>query len=229
MISNTDGLTKPEHESGNPALTIETMTPVEINKNPPISMLPSMEATGIAVLRECLSAANVFLEYGAGGSTMLAGQVGVEVIISTESDKKYSEAVAAEFSSRFAACRHIPCYVDIGPTQQWGHPVDRTSAHKWPNYCSSPWIVAARHHLSPDLVLIDGRFRVSCCLATLVFAKPNTVILFDDYVDRGNYHIVEKYCAPLATHGRMAQFTVSASLDVHEVILDLLKYSTNPA
>ena len=34
----------------------------------------------------------------------------------------------------------------------------------------------ALEHFQPDLILIDGRFRVACCLATLLFAKPGARI-----------------------------------------------------
>src|SRR5699024_4064786 len=43
----------------------------------------------------------------------------------------------------------------------------------------------------PDVVLIDGRFRVACFLTSVLYANPNTKIIFDDYTDRTYYHIVE--------------------------------------
>jgi hypothetical protein len=45
----------------------------------------------------------------------------------------------------------------------------------------SPW---RRGAVKPDLVLIDGRFRLACFLHPLLAAAPGTPILFDDYTNR---------------------------------------------
>lgn len=41
-------------------------------------------------------------------------------------------------------------------------------------------------------MLIDGRYRVACFLATCIYAKKETIVLFDDYEQRKQYHTVEK-------------------------------------
>ena len=46
---------------------------------------------------------------------------------------------------------------------------------------------------SLDLVLIDGRFRVACCLKCYDIINENCVIAFDDFLNRSHYHIVLKY------------------------------------
>jgi hypothetical protein len=81
----------------------------------------------------------------------------------------------------------------------------------------------------PDLILIDGRFHIACFLASILLAKPGTIILFDDYFDRPNYHVVEKYIKPSAKAGRMAEFILNASFNHSEALLDLLAHATNPA
>ena len=48
----------------------------------------------------------------------------------------------------------------------------------------------------PDLILIDGRFRVFVTLAVIKFCslnnkKLNTVIIIDDFKDRKSYHILK--------------------------------------
>ena len=79
-----------------------------------------------------------------------------------------------------------------------------SSAATWPKfhtYPMVPWDLARARGLAPDLVLVDGRFRAACFLASLLFARPGAVILFDDYVDRPFYHTVEAFGTP-ALHGR---------------------------
>lgn len=44
-----------------------------------------------------------------------------------------------------------------------------------------------------DLILIDGRFRVACCLHCYNIIDKNTCIIFDDFLNRPEYHIVLDY------------------------------------
>lgn len=53
---------------------------------------------------------------------------------------------------------------------------------------------------SIDLVLIDGRFRVACCLKCYDIIKDNCLIAFDDFLDRPHYHIVLEYFDIIEKH-----------------------------
>lgn len=44
-----------------------------------------------------------------------------------------------------------------------------------------------------DLILIDGRFRVACCLKCFDKISDECVIIFDDFLNRPQYHIVLDY------------------------------------
>lgn len=44
-----------------------------------------------------------------------------------------------------------------------------------------------------DLILIDGRFRVACCLKVFKQINKECFIAFDDFLDRKVYHIVLDY------------------------------------
>ena len=44
-----------------------------------------------------------------------------------------------------------------------------------------------------DLVFIDGRFRVACCLKCYDVIKDNCLIAFDDFWNGQHYHIVLDY------------------------------------
>jgi hypothetical protein len=118
-------------------------------------------------------------------------------------------------------------HADIGPTREWGNPADRSKVHLWPRYCSGVWARIANERLpQPDLVLIDGRFRVACLLATLVMGRPGTRILFDDYFDRPAYHRVETWAMPIGRAGRMAEFIVPDLPADRTIIAELLATST---
>jgi hypothetical protein len=190
---------------------------------------PSMEREGREHFEQRVRDVNVFLEYGAGGSTLLAAKLGAKEIHSVESDKGFLAAVRERIVQDSPATRVHAHYADIGPTKEWGVPSDVSCAVKWPMYCLAPWPTMVSESSLPDLILIDGRFRVASFLTSLMFAKPGTPILFDDYFDRPHYHHVEKHLAPTARAGRMAEFIVPAGVDSRSTVLSLLPFVTNPA
>lgn len=194
-----------------------------------ISDSPHMEPEGLAHFERRLREAKIYLEYGAGGSTVLAAQLGVDVIHTVESDKNFLEALRQRVSQCQVPTRLHTHYVDLGPTKEWGMPIDLGCAARWPRYCVAPWANFIGAGIQPELILIDGRFRVACFLASLLFARLGTVILFDDYFNRPHYHVVEKHVPHNARAGRMAEFIVPAEMNRQHVIVDLLAAVTNPA
>lgn len=193
-----------------------------------IPIRPHMEKEGVSFLEERLMKAGVYLEYGAGGSTVMAADLGVKYINSVDSDKGFLNAVRSRVAERQPDAKMTPHYVDIGPTKEWGQPIDRKFAKQWPLYCVTGWDDLNSQNLKPDLILIDGRFRVACFLASLIFSKPDTIILFDDYFDRPHYFLVEKYLRPTARAGRMAEFIINSPFSHSQVLLDLMISSTDP-
>ncbi len=43
------------------------------------------------------------------------------------------------------------------------------------------------------MILIDGRFRVACCLKCFDIIRSDCLIVFDDFLDRPQYHVVLDY------------------------------------
>ena len=95
-------------------------------------------------------------------------------------------------------------HVDLGSLGDWGWPNDYSAANRFHEYTDRIW----EQSLSPDTVLIDGRFRVCCFLTSIRRAAPGTRIIFDDYVDRPRYHVVEKFIQRKQVHGRQCLFVV---------------------
>jgi hypothetical protein len=180
-------------------------------KNYAVPGAPFMPERNVAALAEAMRRAACYLEYGAGGSTVLASQIGVPNIVSIESDRAWRDRV----SDKLAATGH-PCldvvHVDIGPTKRLGYPRGDAFSPNFRNYPLAGWRRCEETGLSPDLVLIDGRFRLACVLAALLNAKPGCTVLLDDYRRRGHYHRVECFAEPKRMIGRMAEFVVADSL-----------------
>lgn len=170
----------------------------------PVLTLPAEEAAAVTA---AYAAAGVILEYGSGGSTVLAAEQPGKVIFSVESDAKWLADMQAWFAMTPPASTLHLHYGDIGPTKAWGHPRDAASFRKWPKYPISVWDLP--EFLHPDLVLIDGRFRAACFLTCLFRSTQPMTVLWDDYSDRPIYHQVESLVKPVAMIGRMARFDIT--------------------
>ena len=166
----------------------------------PIS--PCLDDETAAWLQEQLQETRLFLEFGCGGSTVLADRLAVPTI-SVESDPYYATAVRGALSDSTATVIVTP---PMGITRQWGMPM---FFKKWKGrrYVTAPFRRLDGHF--PDLIFIDGRYRVACALesaarAALAGASPN--LLIDDYGSRPQYHVLEQYLGPPRRIGRSAMF-----------------------
>lgn len=165
--------------------------------------LPPLEAE--AVLK-AYTQATVILEYGSGGSTVVAAELPDKVVFSVESSAEWLADMRRYFDEYPARSELHLHYADVGPTKEWGKPANDKKFHQWPGYPLSVWDLPKFLH--PDLVLIDGRFRAACFLTCLFKSTKPMTILWDDYADRKFYHRVEELVKPAEMIGRMARFEI---------------------
>jgi hypothetical protein len=178
-----------------------------------LSPEPTFDQAGLEFFAVAIRESRVYLEYGSGGSTLMAARF-VARLVSVEPDAIFAKAVRAALPETRANIAILT--PDIGLTRDWGFPVfDRpTPARiaKWKRLPQAPWKVLSTD--VPDLILIDGRMRVACALESLLRVNPATKILIDDYVDVGrNYKPVEQFADLIAMHGRMAEFRKREAFD----------------
>ena len=100
-------------------------------------------------------------------------------------------------------------FVNIGKIAEWGYPFSYEKKENFKLYREYIWTKKEK----PDFVLIDGRFRVACFLTCLKFSDKGTKIIFDDYTNRGIYHMVEIFEKPIKTYNRQALFVSSGNYD----------------
>jgi hypothetical protein len=148
--------------------------------------------------------ARVILEYGSGGSTVLAASQPGKFIQSVECDFDWAMNLRLHLDEIGTASPVVIFPVDIGPIGMWGRPVDSADWHKFRRYPVDVWDQPFFRH--PDLVLIDGRFRPACFAAVCLRITKPVCLLFDDYFDRPQYHEVEALAKPTRAFGRMAEF-----------------------
>ncbi|NGP54425.1 hypothetical protein [Thioalkalivibrio sp. XN8] len=168
-----------------------------------------MPADAAARLSSLLVGSNTYLEYGVGGSTQLAARAGPATLIGVDSDRRFLEAVGRVVEQAGKAISWNPVHVDLGPTAYLGFPKTLGALSHWGDYALAPW----RLGLAPDLVLIDGRFRLACALATAAHARPGTLVFFDDYATRPWYWKAARYLDPIERVGRAAVMRVPTLRD----------------
>lgn len=173
---------------------------------------PMMCHLGAAYFRNRLAQAKSYLEFGSGGSTVLASRLGVPTV-SVENDRWYARAV----KHRMPACfDHRLLVIDTGIISEFGRPTFATRRpwrlKRWRRYLDRPFeVIAAERRSFPDLVLIDGRWRRACALKVASEASrtgKRVTICFDDYGDRPFYHRVESLLGKPILHGRLAVFEI---------------------
>jgi hypothetical protein len=178
---------------------------------------PLFDAEAMEYFRQHLERARNYLEYGSGGSTVLANAL-VTNLVSVESDGARLADVRRnlEGADRRAMTKLI--HVNIGLTQELGMPVftkpTRRRVRRWEEYARAPWRYFRTIGQQPELILVQGRFRVACVLESLLTLSPlsKAQILLQDYVGRPEYEVVGRF-ADLELVGRMAVLRPRRLLD----------------
>lgn len=166
-----------------------------------------------------------YYEFGSGGSTYVAcEEKNVSHICSQESDTSFFYKLQKEPVIINAINNKKLTYIltEVGCKDNWGYPEEDTPKEKY-----LPYFRTIRAYTEiPDIVLIDGRFRVACALNTWFIINESTIILFDDFTDRSYYHITLKYFHVLKTVGRMV--VLKKKIDVRMDENDIEKYESDP-
>jgi hypothetical protein len=195
---------------------------VPIISRPELTM-PDAEA---AHLRDAYAQANVILEYGVGGSTVLAAEMANKTITSVETRQVWVNMIANWFAQNPVASMPDVIWANIGKTKEWGRPADESHWKDYSKYPLEIWSLEDLVH--PDVVLVDGRFRAGCVLATAFNCSRETRVLVDDYSRRPSYHAVEKIVGEPRLIGRMAEFEITPTPIPTEHLLEIISLMQDP-
>ncbi|MDO0946518.1 O-linked N-acetylglucosamine transferase, SPINDLY family protein [Chromohalobacter israelensis] len=194
------------------------------NKNIKIPDSPHMSNREKQLFKKHLTKSNSYFEFGSGGSTVWAVQEGITVY-GVESDKNWVNALKNELGED---CKVKT--VDIGPTKEWGFPVSAEESEKFPAYSQEIF----NHEHFFDFVLVDGRFRVACTLATILHTltfsdtPEKTKIFIHDFWNREEYHIVLKYLDTEEREETAGVFTIKPDINKKDIKKTFEKYSKIP-
>jgi hypothetical protein len=177
--------------------------------------------------------ARALLEYGMGGSTIAAFEAGVPRIVSVDSDLAWVEKVRQRIGGNAAHVELLHC--DIGRTTEWGMPIDRERMYNWPAYFVRPWEAYAAADAIPDLVYIDGRFRVACALYSILMLgsqswlrRRTRLMLHDFSPDRPHYKVITEFASIIAHANTLVVLRPQRHSSLRRLVTELLARQFDP-
>jgi len=164
-----------------------------------------------------LNSQTIYGEYGCGKSTLYVLSNFDIPVYSVDSSRQWVNKINIKNENNDNLSIN---YVNIGNVSEdsWGRPDDYSLRDNFLNYANDIW----NRELKPNFILIDGRLRVLCFLVSLKKCNPGTKIIFDDYVIRKHYHIVEELIKPSFDDGRQCLFEVGDKKNIDMKKLDFL-------
>ena len=187
-------------------------------------MKPALTTNEIVLFRSVLASTEHYVEFGCGGSTVMAADLVRGSITSVDSSADWLEKVRQACVGKPIQPRLI--HADIGPIRDWGYPTDPTTMPRWAAYHGN---VSVNHAAAlADLFMIDGRFRVACAMQSLIRCRPDALLLIHDY-DRASYHVVEQFARPLAQAERLVLLQRQSNWHLGDALTVLMQHSLDPS
>jgi SAM-dependent methyltransferase len=209
---------KPSPMAGTPESTVALRVP----------SAPRLSVGELALFDTVIADKKSVIEFGMGGSTIRLLQKSAAMVISVESDPRWSKAITNTdlVSQCLARGRLVVHCVDVGEVGSFGFPKDRSVADRWEEYWIAPWRDAGSDEV--DLVFIDGRFRVACTLNSLLQGSPTLTIMIHDFWNRPHYQVLLKHLETVKRTDTLGVFVPRERLDRAQITEELAKYARDP-
>jgi len=187
-------------------------------------MIPHFGETDISMYYYYLNKAKIYFEFGSGGSTYQSiARKNIERVYSVESDIRWFNKVNSQIKSD--KLRYI--LVDLKcKANNWGNPGNECALESKLKYSNSLCELNKEEREKIDLILIDGRFRVACCLKSFSSTKDDCLIIFDDFLNRKHYHVILDYFE-IISFTRDRRMVVLKKKNVEGPSLDIIKKYEN--
>ena len=195
------------------------------NKSGNFDFYIEMKYDEILLFLKYLKKCKKYFEYGCGGSTMLASKLNnIENIESVDNIKEFITLIQKNsyINKRINSKTLNINYIDTnGDKNNWGRPLTNLPIQNYELYQSA----IKRCVFKPDLILIDGRFRVSCAINCLSVMTDDTILLIHDYTHRKEYHVLENFFVKLETICSLNVFKRKSGLKLINIKNILEKYT----
>lgn len=211
-------------------MLIETPAPATVASAE--TLTPVMQADELMLLRAVGEPRQRILEFGAGGSTAEWVALGCPHIVSVENDPDWIDHMRRQPCLRepLRTGRLTILHADTGPILGWGWPDGTEHMESWPSYWSSVWESEAIQGAAqpPDLVFVDGRFRVACTLFAAQKITPLGLLAIHDFWDRPHYHVVLRHLNVVASSERLVVLQRRVDFDPAAASEDLERHALDP-
>ena len=179
-------------------------------------LVPHMTTEELGLLRAVGGHRRFVVEFGCGGSTAEWLRLGVERVVSIESDAAWVTELREhpELAGALASKQLTLVHANVGPTGDWGAP--KGEMQRWPGYWSRIWELPGVS--AADLVFVDGRFRVACALNAALHVAVGVPIVMHDFSGRPHYHAVLEHLDVVALAGSLAVLQRRADVDPARVV-----------
>jgi hypothetical protein len=169
-----------------------------------------------------------YLEFGSGESTLYAAdRPAIIKIDSVESSQSFvdNHLKRQEIIIKALVQKKLVFHmIDIGEVNLWGGPMNSLKRHLWPNYSLSVFHQESKH----DLALIDGRFRVSCTLNSILNTPDYCKIIIHDFWNRPQYHVLLRYLQVVERIDTLGVFAKKKGVNHAEIQKMIVEYQYLP-
>jgi hypothetical protein len=200
-----------------------TELPVAKKSNDIFAYLTEKERLFFSLL---LKKCKKYLEFGSGGSTLLAYITSnIKKIVSVDSDLNWIKTIK-KFKNikKDEGNRIILEYINIGKVNKFGNPKYKKNK-KFSDYSKQ---IFKKYENDYDLVFIDGRFRVACALQVILNCRADIKILIHDFSYRPYYHFLYKYLDVIYNIDTLVLFSIKDDIDLNEIKQDYELYKNDP-
>ena len=176
-----------------------------------------------------LARAQTYVEYGSGGSTVVAAALGL-TFATCDSDEEFLLSVKRKIERMGYAKpdRQTFRYTNLGPVTYWGAPLFSSpktlqGIRRFRSYSDLP--CDPEQIRGYTLVLVDGRFRVACALkaaSALLAMGVDFTIVVDDFVGNDSYRCLSEHLHLQDNVGRMAVLRGPFLTD-REIVADCIR------
>lgn len=165
-------------------------------------MIPYFHKDDLPIFYNYLDKANIYFEFGTGGSTVqAANRRNITKIYSVENVPAWYLKMLTTINPD----KVTYYYTDMDSKyNSGGHPGPKSSYSDWIKYSRAITNLDIDSAKNIDLFLIDGRFRVACLLNCFSYMSTDAFIIFDDFQQRKQYHIVLDYFTIIENGKNMA-------------------------
>ena len=196
---------------------------------PAIFFSPRMTWDEYLLFKKICRSKKVFLEYGSGGSTIYLLRKNKKIFSVESNPEFYSYMNSIPLVKKSLNKNLSYGLVDLGPTNKWGKPLSKENSDTWSDYYMNVWKSIDPVKDKVDVIFIDGRFRVCCCLYSLLkvveYNWKDTVFIIHDFWRREKYHEVLEFLEEVKSSSNLASFKLKANLNVEQVIEKMPEYA----